>query len=157
MTALALQDAADEGLLGAGGDVLVALLGGVLVAHLGQQVVPALLLDVALVAAAGGQDDLDARRAAGRGGDVADGDVVQVGRVDAPLQGGGQVKFRAAALAGVDVLLLGLVDLVDEDGAADQVDAQAEAALAAGVLGEGPADDAAGQDHRHQADEDAGK
>ena len=45
-------------------------------------------LGVGLVLAAGRQDDLDARRVAGHG---ADGDVVQVGRVDAPLEGGGQV------------------------------------------------------------------
>src|SRR5262249_43429924 len=116
----------------------------------GQQLEPVLALDAGLVGAAGGQDDLDALGGAAYG---ADGDVVQVGGIDAAFQRGGEV-LDLEGVAGLG-RHLALVHLVDEDGAADQIDAEDEAALALVVLAEGVGDDADGDQRRDQTDEDA--
>ena len=68
--------------------VIVALLAAIVAGGVGQDALPLAPLEVGLVLAAGGQDDLDARRAAGH---RADGDVVKVGRVDAAFERVGEV------------------------------------------------------------------
>jgi hypothetical protein len=84
---------------------------------LGEQFAPIGLFDLTLMPTAGGQDDLDAGRFAGRAGDGADGDVVEIGGVDAPLESGRQLFGGIfAAVAGPEDL--GLIDLIDEDGPA---------------------------------------
>src|SRR5262249_16401006 len=102
-----------------------------------EEILPRLLGDALLLAPTSGQDDLDAV-----GRDWLNGDIIQVGRVDAPLEVGGQfvqeVAFGPAgarAFLGFGIILV--VYLEDEIGAAGQVVAELEAAFAVLVLNPG--------------------
>src|SRR5437870_12553478 len=98
--------------------------------------------------AAGRQNQLHARVA-----DRADGDVVQVVRVDALFEPGDQV-LRLIAVGQFAVRKLVEIDLVDEDGAAHQIDAESEAALAVLILVVGTRYEAGRDQQRQQANKD---
>ncbi len=105
------------------------------------ELVPGIVLGLLLTLAAGGQNDLDARRlAASR----SNGDVEQIGRIDTALESRRQL-FRLDFL----IALLALVHLVDEDSAADQIDTETEFAVIVG-----PGDNRCRQQHRHHAKDD---
>src|SRR5262249_59995037 len=98
--------------------------------------------------ATGGQNQLDARAA-----DRADGDVVQVVRVDALFEPSDEV-LRLVAAGQLAVLKLVEIDLVDKDGAADQIDAEPEAALAVLILVVGTRNEAGRDQRGEQANKD---
>src|SRR5207244_2840960 len=86
-----------------------------------QELFPSFVFDGGLVFAAGRQNDLDSFPFSPDG---PNRNVVQVGGVDAPLQSGSELILGAPLVAFLQSLRL--VDLVDQDGAADQVDAEFE-------------------------------
>ena len=113
-----------------------------------QQLAPEPFIDFRLMLAAGRQNQFHARVA-----DRADGDVVQVVRVDALFEPGDEV-LRLVAVGQFAVRKLVEIDLVDEDGAADQVHAEPEAALAVLILVVGTRNEAGRDQQRQQANDD---
>src|SRR5262249_51225119 len=94
--------------------------------HLAEQFLPLRFLEFGAMASAGGQDDLDACVA-----QRANRDVVEVGRVEAALQ------RRDQLLLVVVLRLLVGVDLVDQDGPANQINTRLEARPRQGLAEDG--------------------
>ena len=145
-----LVDAGNELNGSADGDLV--LLGLPLLRNLAQQILPDLVFGLRLVFAACGQDDLDAVVA-----HRANGDVVEVGGVDAPLERRRQL-LRAVTLQ--PLLPVGplaefvQVHAIDQVRSAGQIHAQLEAAFALVVLVEGVGHDGDGQKHGDRAEND---
>ena len=115
------------------------------------QFLPMLLRHPFLMGAASRQHDLDAGLA-----HRANGDVVQVIGIDAPLERGGQ-HFGPVVLRELAFGKAVHVHFVNQDGAADEVHAQPEVQpFAIGfVMVIGDAHDDRGREHRNQADQNS--